>query len=322
MDAKRISMLRFLTLALLCLDHVGVWGLVDDACLLQMQVLSTDDPAPCSQTAPPGAKLTLNFFSAITAELIHEPTATGVVNDDTNMTHMTPGVLSVNVHPGQHSYSVTVAGYTSFQGTIHVDDAGIEHNIFLSPTLEPADWRIVLTWGNGPRQLDSQLHFQKPDIATSERQETAHRLDISNTDITATNGVTAHFERNYVHDQGGPETMTLNNVNECSDGECRWYYAVRHYDCAAEDMCTSDELTDSWAQSNALVTVYHGDEVHSTFSPTDDDGKVVGHFEENLWLVFSIDNGVVDQCVEKADFTQPGHWHCSDECGLETCTRR
>ena len=144
------------------------------------------------------------------------------------------------------------------------DEDNPEQNGIMSPTLSEGDtYRIVLTWGENPRDLDSHVVGNLSDgsrfhVYYQNMSEYDYDLDteVCNLDLDDTTSY-------------GPETITLNVNNDRP-----YYYYIYHY-------AGSGTLSTSGAQ----IKVYHGNDSVRTFNvPT-------GFEDEDYWNVFAIVDG-------------------------------
>ncbi len=114
--------------------------------------------------------------------------------------------------------------------------------------------RIVLHWGENPRDMDSHLSFPQNHIYYKSKTGTNANLDVDDTSSY------------------GPETITIQKKKA---GQ-QYIYAVHNY----SDRKNSESR--QWKSNQAKVFVYVGNRLMRTFYVTP---KSVG----NLWVVFGID---------------------------------
>ncbi len=140
-----------------------------------------------------------------------------------------------------------------------------EQNGTMSPVMADDTYRIVLTWGENPSDLDSHVVGRFSDgedfhvyYENMWEYDYESDLEVCNLDLDDITGY-------------GPETITL-NVNT----DAPYYYYVYHYD-------GSGTLSTSGAQ----IKVYHGNDPVRTFHvPT-------GFGQEDYWNVFAIVDGKI-----------------------------
>merc|ERR1719352_173818 len=96
--------------------------------------------------------------------------------------------------------------------------ASTNFDINMSPELAADAWRIVLTWDQNPRDLDSHLQFVGRNCAEMYYGRRTASCD----------GVVAQLD---VDDTSswGPETTTLSNVNRWAGTSNRLVYKVKNY---------------------------------------------------------------------------------------------
>lgn len=167
------------------------------------------------------------------------------------------------------AYSLTAAkeDYTTMQFNVIVrpNEVTENQNATISPVLADDEYRIVLRWGETPRDLDSHYNAVTADGSRE-------HIYYSNM-----NGKTANLDWDNTSSYG-PETITVTGFDQLRNG---FTYSVHDYTNEGYDYCT--ELS----SSGAYVTLLHGDDrPRIYYVPTGRDGTV--------WNVFSIDkNGII-----------------------------
>lgn len=157
---------------------------------------------------------------------------------------------------GRYQMVVTAEGYVEWSREVRVSAAEpLIVQVSLSPTLNLADEvaRVVLSWGEVPRDLDSHLlsasgfhlYYSNPNIGSA-------LLDVDDT-----NGY-------------GPETVTIRSWD---DGLYRYY--VKDY------TNNSNPLSTALANSNAVVQLYLGEDAVKVFEVPQGAGVI--------WHVFDLD---------------------------------
>lgn len=132
-------------------------------------------------------------------------------------------------------------------------------NATISPVLSDDEYRIVLRWGETPRDLDS--HYNA--VTMSGRREHVYYSDME--------GETANLDTDDTTSYG-PETITVTGFEQLKNG---FTYSVHDFTNEGYEYCT--ELS----SSGAYVTLLHGsDEPRIYYVPVGRDGTV--------WNVFSI----------------------------------
>lgn len=174
-----------------------------------------------------------------------------------------------DMQPGYYTAEINANGY--IKGTLVVLCRGGENapqqNTALSPIFSDNNWRIILTWGENPSDLDA--HLTGPIEGSSTRFHLYFPYAgeiIQGTDCT--------LDRDDV-DSYGPETVT---IPQTIAGTYR--YSV--HDFSNRNSSPSDALS----ESDALVQIVRGSEVFKTY-------RVPSHSSGTLWTVFEIRNGQV-----------------------------
>lgn len=179
------------------------------------------------------------------------------------------GRYSLEFPAGHYTIVVSKDGYVSNTRDIVVigGEERDNQNATITSQMEETDFRIVLTWGETPRDLDSHVTGPAHDY-WQERFHvfygyTSYEDEFSdvNLDVDEMSGF-------------GPETVTITKMRQ----DETYVYAVHDYTNSFEE--TSDEMS----YSGAKVEVYKGNSKIETFNiPTDNVG--------NVWTVFEIKNG-------------------------------
>lgn len=175
------------------------------------------------------------------------------------------GYLYAHLPTGMYTVQISKAGYVQAYFTLVVRSYNNDIQFHLSPKLADGEMRIVLTWSNNPRDLDS--HFFTPYCTAAEHICYYHREDEkwNSLDVDITSGY-------------GPETVTVSKLER--NGLYK-YYVADYTNC-------SQGYFDSYAMSfsNASVHVYTHDGLVAEFNvPTNKEGVI--------WEVFEIRNGVI-----------------------------
>ncbi len=166
---------------------------------------------------------------------------------------------------GRQTIQVSADGYTTLQQDVDLTSGATTSVVFaLNPQLSAGEYRIVLSWGSEPADLDAHLwvpvssdayyevYFDDQGSCTAEPWAC---LDADDTD-------------GY-----GPETITV--AQELSG---TYSFAVHWY-----------SGTGSWAGSDAVVKVYDASGLLKTYyAPSD---TTFG--EDSWWYVFDLDGGVI-----------------------------
>jgi hypothetical protein len=256
---------------------------------------ATSFAMPCS---PEGLlALTVQPCQPITAHIAGEITdavtghlmsgATAVVTDSSGLEHtITSNEFGIyymeGVRTGEITITVSLDSYTTWEYTMNLQD-DVFHgplDVALNPHLEPHSWRAVLTWAVHPRDLDGHVtrHAVGPDGPTlmdpncgicghsTARTHLFWRQTWMRSTVSSlwsgtredTTKPSARLDRDNVHGNGIPETITFFRMDTC-EYDCDFVYRVWDY-CSLPD-ALADE-------SEALVRLYNSDGLHSTYTIT------------------------------------------------------
>lgn len=172
------------------------------------------------------------------------------------------GRYSVSLPIGNYTLCASKDGYVSTVINIIVQSGtSSEKNGSMTPVASGDSFRIVLTWGNNPSDLDSHVvgtlsngnsfHVYYADKYVYDRNNEICNLDVDDTSSY------------------GPETITLKTTTDSP-----YYYYIHRY-------AGSGSISTSGAQ----VKVYQGNRLVASFNAPTDQG------EADYWNVFAINNG-------------------------------
>jgi len=177
----------------------------------------------------------------------------------------------VNIAVGDYTLEMRLDGYITGYGNLSVNavDGGDNKHFVISPELAAdEEMRIVLTWGDSPRDMDSYLFVTKDD----DSNETLYYASPKDPDDN----------KSYIPDYAkldtddvsgyGPETITINYF---SSG--KYIYFVKNY--------TSGEFNSSIAPEVAIQLIKSAQDIISI--PITSTGSGL------YWEVLEINNGVV-----------------------------
>lgn len=206
---------------------------------------------------------------------IYKETMNGERFDD-NVYTFTDGYFEVELPAGKYVLKVEAEGFVIKYATIIVEPFETIHygDIPVTRTLSENQMRIVLSWGEVPRDLDSHI------VGMTNSGSPFH---------------VAYYNRNFYDSYGeplvwldvddvssyGPETVTLVDLDEIDE----FTYCIHNYTerSATETSSGAYSLSDSGAK----IDVYKGNEQIASYNvPTNRKGTV--------WNVFSFDsNGII-----------------------------
>ena len=173
------------------------------------------------------------------------------------------GIYTMSYNAGYYTLECTKEGFmTTYKNIIVSTNDTSEQNISISPVLGEGDYRVVLTWGANPSDLDSHLFGTNADgssyhvyysnkngyNATSER--------VANLDVDDTTSY-------------GPETTTFT-----TDTTGTYEFYVDWYSGSG-----------TWATSGGKVEVYRGAQLLGTYYVPNVNNR------SGSWKVFTISNG-------------------------------
>jgi hypothetical protein len=173
------------------------------------------------------------------------------------------GFYTLELQPGEHEFELSAAGLISSTNKIVVGLNNIEGgaaDMRILPELKEDQWVAVLRWGEESKSdLDVVLTWGSTLINRGFRGASVNNVS----------GVLEAKTKN------GTETAYFGGIGNCQlDGfYCDVAYKVNAY-------------AGSFESSKAVVTLYHGSEVKSTFDVADCAGAVA---DDSWWHVFTID---------------------------------
>lgn len=190
-------------------------------------------------------------------------TSGAVVNSTTTLS--SGSYTFSNVQPGNYTVEASGTGYNTTYFSVYCVGGtnSSNQNATITPNGQNFQWRIVLTWGATPSDLDA--HFTGPLSSGGRFHIYYANRTVSGVGFLDVDDVTSY----------GPETITL--LNQIA-GVYR--YSVHDY--------TNRNLTSSFALSNsgAIVKVYKGNTLRATFPVPAGQGGT-------LWKVFEITDDII-----------------------------
>lgn len=195
---------------------------------------------------------------------------------DINMTTSAEGGFITNVAQGPYTIELEKEGYITAYYNVLSLSADIDNVISMSltPVLQDDEYRIVLSWGGTPYDLDSHLLYYKDDlkifhVSYSNKKAYIDGENVATLDLDDTDGF-------------GPETITITvDADLVTNGELK--YCVYNYSGGYDGLSTS----------NATVRIYKGNKLVKEYSVTQNQKALV-------WHVFNIDSKGI-QLVYKYD---------------------
>lgn len=219
----------------------------------------------CGRAPLGNAALSGTVVDATTGEAVPEASVCLLLNGSEavcDLTDINGEYLLEHLPAGMQTFRVRAAGHTTYEQQIELF-AGetATGNFAASPSLSGDDWRVVLSWGENPGDLDSHLWVPVTggynEIYFSSKGNCAASpwacLDVDDTSSY------------------GPETTT---VTQTANGT--YAFAVHWY-----------AGTGTWAGSGAVVRIYNASGLVREFQVPAD----TGHTAKSWWYVFDFDNG-------------------------------
>jgi len=195
------------------------------------------------------------------------------------------GIFRGTAVEGECEIEVKKDGYITATKKINVSapvSVGQGADISMSKILPPGAWRITLSWGKYPTDLDSHIFLGK------NREKHVYYARTAAT-ATGTGGLTVELDRDDTSSYG-PETTTFFNVGKCTKkGYCLIYFEVENY--------TPND--GSIGESEGLITAYRGDKVEGTVKIPKSAGNAV------KFIVFTLDATEGKEKIYQGDKSTP-----------------
>ncbi len=169
-----------------------------------------------------------------------------------------------NMRPGCYTAVISHDGFITGYVNIYVFKDKTDFNAALSPVISGEQIRLVLTWGENPRDLDSHL---KGTFANSGSFHVYFSNKVANNGSTDIAILDVDDTSSY-----GPETTTLTFEKDVT-----YHYYIHHYSGSA-----------TLATSGAKIAVYRGDTLVQTFAVPYDANST-----DIYWDVCTIRNGEI-----------------------------
>jgi hypothetical protein len=173
------------------------------------------------------------------------------------------GAYSLGLPLGNYTLQMSKDGYvTNIVNIVVQQGETANQDGSITPYVEGNDFRIVITWGQDPRDLDSHVEGPLADGGTFhvcyyDKDAYDSGRHVCNLDVDDT-------------DSYGPETVTLTTMDNGT-----YYYYVHHY-----------AGNGTIATSSAQINVYQGAALLATFN-------VPGRGNDIYWNVFAIKNNEI-----------------------------
>ncbi|NQV18841.1 MAG: hypothetical protein HQ534_09895 [Armatimonadetes bacterium] len=183
------------------------------------------------------------------------------------------GVFIFDADLGKYDLFFSKEGFISAESSARMGIDETPREIICAMSPEVKEFRIVLTWGSRPRDLDAHLSGPKPSGGNFHIWY-RNRIKIAGRDFLDRDDTSSY----------GPETIT---IYKPAVGD--YYYSV--YDYSNKTKKRSQKLS----RSNALVQVYGQNRLLATFS-------IPANLKGNCWHVFKIDKNHEIVPIDRVDF--------------------
>lgn len=196
------------------------------------------------------------------------------------------GSYSITLPEGKYTVQLSKSGFVTTYSNIEskqgTTGTGNRVDLSISPRLAEGQYRIVLSWGSAPRDLDAHVtgplstggrfHVYFHNKTVSDKGQLVANLDVDDTSSY------------------GPETVTI-NLSAGATGLYRYY--IHDYSNRSSSNSTA------MAKSGARVTVYKGNKQLATYNVPNKPGT--------KWHVFNIKNGKLVKVNSMGYETNPGN---------------
>lgn len=255
-----------------------------------------EDKEECKEKECGGSIFSVDFKVCGKVKDVHDnspvPEAKVKIQNLEAVSDATGGFCIENVPAGSAALNATKDGWVDTNmelPPIDKDTTGIL--VYMSKKQAAKDWRIILTWGETPLDLDAKTTFGSSaacGVSYDQRSTTC-----------PLNGITAELDQDHCFfgsdgkhscwktasmpggpsNEPKPETTTLENVDASTCGDnCRVVFHVSNYmSCLAYNKCPStcpSADTGTLQASQAEVRVIHGDQQVAFFQLAKGDGKI------------------------------------------------
>jgi len=171
------------------------------------------------------------------------------------------GEFELEVSEGNQTLHFTKVGYTFYDVAVFVvadETVALSESVVGYDPLSSDEYRIVLTWGENPRDLDS--HLRLPNLDTVDYNNKTADDSSANLDWDDTQSY-------------GPETITITTQNAGT-----YYYSVHNYAGSG-----------TIGTSGAVVKVYNYSGLWRTYTVS----QISGDSTKRYWRVFSLNGSTI-----------------------------
>lgn len=189
----------------------------------------------------------------------------------------TEGEYQFSLTAGVYTIEVQADGFADTSFNAWVSESSEQIVTSLSPLFtNDGFYRAVLTWGLKPRDLDAHLQGCSQKYKNGQQKFHIYFLTEHKNVTDDSDNTVAMLDIDDLYSYG-PETITF-SVTPNDNLE----YFVKWYDWADTDA--------SWADSEACVMLYSGENLIAKFTPPSDSDAFTGG---SCWCIFTIKNGIV-----------------------------
>jgi len=245
--------------------------------------------------------------------------ATVKIGDVTTESNST-GKFCADVEVGEYTLTGTKQPeWLDTEQQLSVTEETEDVTVDMSKKLPPKDWRIILSWGKTPLDLDARTQFGKFDPKPTWRGDCSVFYEEKGPKTCSLNGIEGQVDQDHCYfstagnpgrpcgasaSKGSkPETTTLKNVDASTcKNDCKIGFHVSNYVGSSIHWWKSDpntyplpsgvpeEDTGTLADSEATVRVIHGEEEVAFFELAKQQGFLQWPGSDaSEWWVFTID---------------------------------
>jgi hypothetical protein len=245
--------------------------------------------------------------------------ATVKIGDVTTESNST-GKFCADVEVGEYTLTGTKQPeWLDTEQQLSVTEETEDVTVDMSKKLPPKDWRIILSWGKTPLDLDARTQFGKFDPKPTWRGDCSVSYEEKGPKPCSLNGIEGQVDQDHCYfstagnpgrpcgasaSKGSkPETTTLKNVDASTcKNDCKIGFHVSNYVGSSIHWWKSDpntyplpsgvpeEDTGTLADSEATVRVIHGEEEVAFFELAKQQGFLQWPGSDaSEWWVFTID---------------------------------
>lgn len=152
---------------------------------------------------------------------------------------MDDGVFSIKIGSGTYTVEITKNGYVTAYYNVIATNTSVQIAMVLTPVLSEDEYRIVLTWGDSPRGLDSHLTYyvegeQKCHVSYINKTgnydgKTIAKLDLDDTSSYGPETVTITLDASLVENGGEFRYSVHNFTQKTALLQMRYHYQMQQF---------------------------------------------------------------------------------------------